>query len=166
MADIRIVKATPDTDFDAVSRVYYETWQFAYRHLLPESFLKQLTQDSWHPERRWKNTFLAMNGTTKIVGVCSFGPARMADYEGWGELYSLYVLPHFQRQRIGGQLIGQALKQLKRNYARQYVRVLNNNLAAQRFYQQFGFKKTELVLEDVTRFGTIRELMMIREGTG
>ncbi|RXT57809.1 GNAT family N-acetyltransferase [Lacticaseibacillus chiayiensis] len=164
MTDIRITKATPSTDFDAVSRVYYETWLSAYRHLLPTGVLKQLSPDSWHPERRWQHTFLAMNGTAEIVGVCSYGPARMADYAGWGELYSLYVLPHFQRQHIGSQLIDQALKRLSQTYANNYVRVLNNNLAAQKFYLQCGFKKTETVLEDATRFGTIRELMMIREG--
>ncbi|MDE3283799.1 GNAT family N-acetyltransferase [Lacticaseibacillus parahuelsenbergensis] len=164
MTSIHIVKATPKTDFAAVSRVYYDTWQSAYRHLIPAGFLRQLTPASWHPEKRWQNTFLAITGSEEIVGVCSFGHARMADYAGWGELYSLYVLPQFQRQHVGSQLIEHALKRLSQTYANNYVRVLNNNLAAQKFYLKFGFKKTDTVLEDVTRFGTIRELMMIREG--
>jgi ribosomal protein S18 acetylase RimI-like enzyme len=57
----------------------------------------------------------------------------------------------------------QALKRLSQTYENNYVRVLNNNLAAQKFYLKFGFMKTNTVLEDVTRFGTIRELVMIRE---
>lgn len=164
MGSIRIEQATPNSDFDAIRCVYYETWQAAYRHLIPTSFLKQLSPASWKPEQRWQNTLLAITGTEKMIGVCSFGPARMADYAGWGEIYSLYVLPQFQHQHIGSQLIAGALKQLNETYANNYVRVLNNNLAAQKFYMKFGFKKTDTVLEDVTRFGTICELVMIREG--
>ncbi|WP_045628115.1 GNAT family N-acetyltransferase, partial [Lacticaseibacillus paracasei] len=67
--------------------------------------------------------------------------------------YSLYVLPQFQRQHVGSQLIEHALKRLSQTYENNYVRVLNNNLAAQKFYLQFGFKKNDTVLEDVTRFG-------------
>ncbi|MDK7183544.1 GNAT family N-acetyltransferase [Lacticaseibacillus rhamnosus] len=163
MVMIQIQKATFKSDFNAVRRVYYVTWQVAYRDLIPASFLKQLSPASWHPERRWQDTFLAIDDIAGIVGVCSYGPARMAERAGWGELYSIYVLPAFQRQHVGERLLNAALKELDGAYSNDYVRVLDNNHAAQAFYRRFGFTETKTVLEDSTKFGTIRELVMVRK---
>lgn len=163
MTNIRIQVATPNSDFAAIRQVYYTTWQVAYRDLIPASFLKQLSPASWHPERRWQNTFLAIDDIAGIVGVCSYGPARMAERAGWGELYSIYVLPAYQRQHVGERLLNAALKELDVTYVNDYVRVLDNNHAAQAFYRRFGFTETKTILEDATKFGTIRELVMVRK---
>ena len=116
MTNIRIQAATPNSDFAAIKQIYYTTWQVAYWDLIPASFLKQLSPASWHPERRWQNTFLAIDDIAGIVGVCSYGPARMAERAGWGELYSIYVLPAFQRQHVGERLLNAALKELDGAY--------------------------------------------------
>ena len=163
MTNIRIQAATPNSDFAAIRQVYYTTWQVAYRDLIPASFLKRLSPASWHPERRWQDTFLAIDDIAGIVGVCSYGPARMAERAGWGELYSIYVLPAYQRQHVGERLLNAALKELDGAYSNDYVRVLDNNHAAQAFYRRFGFTETKTVLEDSTKFGTIRELVMVRK---
>ena len=87
----------------------------------------------------------------------------MAERAGWGELYSIYVLPAFQRQHVGERLLNAALKELDVTYTNDYVRVLDNNRAAQAFYRRFGFIETKTILEDATKFGTIRELVMVRK---
>ena len=48
---IQIQKATLKSDFNAVRRVYYVTWQVAYRNLMPASFLKQLSPASWQDRK-------------------------------------------------------------------------------------------------------------------
>ncbi|MCG0722565.1 acetyltransferase [Lactiplantibacillus plantarum] len=80
----RIVRAEADSDFGKIRQLYYETWQSAYRDLMPASYLQQLTPATWRPERRWQNMLLAMTADGEVVGVCTFGPARHANYEGWG----------------------------------------------------------------------------------
>ncbi|WP_262344306.1 GNAT family N-acetyltransferase [Lactiplantibacillus plantarum] len=97
----RIVRAEADSDFGKIRQLYYETWQSAYRDLMPASYLQQLTPATWRPERRWQNMLLAMTADGEVVGVCTFGPARHANYEGWGELYSLYVHPNYHHHGIG-----------------------------------------------------------------
>lgn len=78
----RIVRAEANSDFGKIRQLYYETWQSAYRDLMPASYLQQLTPTTWRPERRWQNMLLAMTAVGEVVGVCTFGPARHANYEG------------------------------------------------------------------------------------
>ena len=120
----RIVRAEADSDFGKIRQLYYETWQAAYRDLMPASYLQQLTPATWRPERRWQNMLLAMTADGEVVGVCTFGPARHANYEGWGELYSLYVHPNYHHHGIGQQLIIQAHRRLKAVYPQNYLLVL------------------------------------------
>ena len=85
-AKVKVIEATANSDFDAIRQVYYVTWQDAYHGLISDDFLAHLSPASWHPERRWQDTLLAVDDKDKIVGVCSFGPARLPDFNGWGEL--------------------------------------------------------------------------------
>ncbi len=56
----RIVRAEADSDFGKIRQLYYETWQSAYRDLMPASYLQQLTPATWRPERRWQNMLLKL----------------------------------------------------------------------------------------------------------
>jgi ribosomal protein S18 acetylase RimI-like enzyme len=92
----------------------------------------------------------------EVVGVCTFAPARHANYEGWGELYSLYVHPHYH-QGIGQQLIIQAHRRLKADYPQNYLLVLANNAVAQRFYQRNGFHDIGQIYVDHAPFCVLHE---------
>lgn len=153
----RIVRAEADSDFGKIRQLYYETCQSAYRDLMPASYLQQLTPATWRPERRWQNMLLAMTADGEVVGVCTFGPARHANYEGWGELYSLYVHPNYHHHGIGQQLIIQAHRRLKAVYPQNYLLVLANNAVAQRFYQRNGFHDTGQIYVDHAPFGVLHE---------
>ncbi|ALC07280.1 hypothetical protein [Lactiplantibacillus plantarum] len=54
----RIVRVEANSDFGKIRQLYYETWQSAYRDLMPASYLQQLTPTTWRPERRWQNMLL------------------------------------------------------------------------------------------------------------
>ena len=56
----RIVRAEADSDFGKIRQLYYETWQSAYRDLMPASYLQQLTPATWRPEQRWQNMLLKL----------------------------------------------------------------------------------------------------------
>ena len=162
-AKVKVIDATANSDFDAIRQVYYVTWQDAYHGLISDDFLAHLSPASWHPERRWQDTLLAVDDKDKIVGVCSFGPARLPDFNGWGELYSIYVLPQFQHTGVGAVMMTRALQRLHEKFDQFYIRVLDNNVSAQKFYQHFGFSVTDQIMEDTTKFGTIRERVMVKQ---
>lgn len=153
---MQIIAATPQTDFAAVADLYYRTWQVAYRKLVPKAYLDSLTPATWHPEKRQQNTLLAMDGD-QIVGVCSFGPARLAAYRGRGELYSLYVDPQSQHQGIGRALLQAGLTRLAAQYATYYLVVLTGNLPAISLYNSAGFHATGIKREAPTPFGNLHE---------
>ncbi len=80
MESIRIRHAYKNENFDAIRQAYYQTWLATYRTQLPNSILKKLTPTTWHPEQRWQDMQLAFNNEGKIVGVCTYGPARLASF--------------------------------------------------------------------------------------
>ncbi|GAX01553.1 GNAT family N-acetyltransferase [Secundilactobacillus silagei] len=143
MTAVTVQPANENSDFDAIRQVYYQTWLATYQNQLPSTILKELIPAIWHPEKRWQNMQLALTETNQVVGVCSYGPARWADWSEYGELYSIYILPEYQHQGLGQRLIVPALKALTAKYQQIYLEVLTTNLSAQKFYTHMGFYKTD-----------------------
>ncbi len=155
----RIEKATRESDFEAIRNVYYRTWITSYKGIVSQKFLDSIKKEVlWHPEKRWQSTFVAMSDNNEIIGVCSYGPARKKSYKGFGEVYSIYVLPEWQRTGVGKALFLAALEILEANYKKLYLLVLKNNLSAQKFYQSFGFEKTTDIYHD----GIFEEITFVK----
>lgn len=157
----QITPATADSDFAAVAQLYYDTWQQAYRGMIPQGYLDSLTPATWHPEKRQAGTLLAMSGK-QIIGVCSFGAAQMLEYRQLGEIYSLYVHPTQQHRGIGRALLRAALQRLDAKFNDCYLLVLEQNYNAIDLYESEGFKLTTDRRTDATKFGTLHEVVMGR----
>ena len=137
---ITIKPATMTEDWPAIAQLYFETWQVAYRHLLPEAYLKQLTPATWQPQKRWQHTILAFSNTTPI-GIVTAGPSRDEHFATFGELYSLYVHPDYEHRGLGTRLLHAGLELID-GYPQQYLKVLVNNAPAQQLYARTGFSDT------------------------
>lgn len=137
---ITIRPATLTEDWAAVAQLYLTTWQVAYRHLIPQAYLNQLTPQTWHPQTRWQHTAFALS-QARIVGVVSAGAARDPAFASAGELYSLYVLPAFHHRGIGQHLLMAGLAMIAQ-YRQQYLAVLADNVPAQQLYESVGFQDT------------------------
>lgn len=158
----RIVKTNRKSDFDSIRNVYYRTWTYSYVGLVPQALLDNIDpKATWHPETRLNNTLVAIQDN-KIIGVCTYGPARRPKYAGLGEIYSLYVLPEFQHHGIGQELFKQALSILEKQFDETYLIVLKNNLASRAFYELFGFQATDDLIADQTEFGILHEIVYIK----
>ncbi|WP_462399958.1 N-acetyltransferase family protein [Lacticaseibacillus pantheris] len=160
MTDFIIKPAEPSTDFAALAQVYYQTWLATYRGLIADSYLQQLSPSTWHPERRWRNTIIASTTKGEIVGVCSFGPSRMDTHTGWGEIYSLYVLPAYHGAGLGRKLLDAAITRLRTKYDHIFLLVLVGNQAAQGFYRHVGFSDTGKRRTDQVPGATLKEAYM------
>lgn len=161
--DCQIAKTDSQTDFDSIRRVYYQTWTYSYVGLVPQALLDNINlKSTWHPETRINNTLVALTKDQQIVGVCTYGPARRKKYSGFGEIYSLYVLPQFQHQGIGQKLFQAALDTLQKKFNEIYLIVLKNNLTSRAFYEMFGFEVSDDFIADQTEYGMLHEVVYIK----
>lgn len=160
--NFQIVKTDQNIDVDAIREVYYQTWVYSYVGLVPQGLLDNIDKKTtWHPENRLNNTLVAIVDQ-KVVGVCTYGPARRNRYQNYGEIYSIYVLPNFQHKGIGKKLFQKALDILEKNFDALYLIVLRDNLPSRAFYEMFGFEPTDDLIADQTEFGILHEIVYIK----
>jgi GNAT superfamily N-acetyltransferase len=154
-------------DARRISEVQVRSWQAAYRGMIPDAYLDQLT-----PEKRlptWERVLADPEQFVLVTeapdaGVFGFGslnPSRDADADAvTGELTALYLAPVFWRRGSGTTLVQAVLEEARsRRYHTVTLWVLDANLRARRFYEKCGFtpdgaektehRSPELVLHEV-----------------
>lgn len=144
MRVISQVRRAEIADAAAIAAVYVETWQSAYRGLLPDDFLDALVLDAY--EERWRRTlagdttrtFVAVAGRD-IVGFASGGRERAGEDGYEGELYAIYVKDGEQRRGHGRRLVQATARSLRDlDLDDMIVWVLRDNHAARTFYERLG----------------------------
>lgn len=145
MDGIEVERLAAGDDLAAVASVYARSWRHAYRGIVPQGFLDALSEGFWQLglEQSADRTFVAREGG-ETVGVCTYGPARVEAFVGWGEVVSLYVLPERTGGGIGSKLLDAALGALAaEGFERAYLWVLTDNAPARAFYERRGFRLLE-----------------------
>ncbi len=151
---------TAGDDRLAVSKIYEESWKYAYRGLIPQDYLDSI------PEGRWVSGLDRPNLKTlvcvedgKLVGVSSFCPSRLERLSGWGEVVSIYLLPSCIGRGYGKCLMEATLSELKKlGYEEVFLWVLEENHRARGFYERLGFLPTGDVMEDTIGGKPLREV--------
>lgn len=69
---------TKSDDRLAVSKVYEESWKYAYQDIVPQDYLDSIPEGQWasHIERADRKT-LVMIEDDRIIATSSFGKSRM-----------------------------------------------------------------------------------------
>ena len=126
-----------------MSRIYVKTWRDTYLSVIPFGYLFGMSES--RQEQAFLNelssrqtiSFVAEDAG-RVVGFITGGDERNKDDIYRGEIYTLYVLKHFQRRGIGGRLVSALAARLNRNgiYS-MLVRVLKLN-PYRRFYQKIN----------------------------
>lgn len=153
--DLAIRRAKP-SDAAALARVQVDSWREAYRGLIPQHYLDNLSYAAH--ERQWRRTLMSRGWAFlavwqgQIVGLVSGGRCR--SLKGFaGEIYVLYCLAAFHGRGIGRALFDAAQYELTlRGYPDLLVWVLADN-PARGFYEQLG---GELVGEASCTIGGVR----------
>jgi len=141
---------TPVDDRNLISRVYEESWKFAYKGIIPQDYLDSIPEGRWASglDKQDRQTLVCVDNG-KIVGTSSFCESRFEQYQGWGEIVSIYLLPEYIGKGCGKLLMKAALSELKRQgYENVFLWVLEENNRARRFYEGYGFLLTGDVLDD------------------
>ncbi|MGE5389862.1 MAG: N-acetyltransferase family protein [Deltaproteobacteria bacterium] len=145
-------------DVPAIARVTVDTWKTAYRGLLDQKYLDNLSYEK--REEGWRNfpfdtafIYVAEDGAGNIIAFAAAGPERTDHPVFHGELYAIYIRDDYQRQGIGDALF-QAVKQhlLDSGIDSLMLWVLSDN-HYRRFYDKQGgiaLESRQLQMDDLT----------------
>jgi GNAT superfamily N-acetyltransferase len=151
-----VIRRAAAGDEEALAHVHVRSWQTAYRGILPDEFLAQMSVEG--RVERWREriaspgkgefSFIAMvAGETsgpRIVGFSGGGPERQGFVRGDGirydgEVYAIYLLPEWRGKGIGRALIAASAQALiEAGLQSTAIWVLQDNASARRFYEALG----------------------------
>ena len=85
--------------------------------------------------------WVAIDENGKIVGGVGIG--KLDEIEYVFELQKMYCLPEARGTTISHKLMDIALEYAKKYYSKCYLETLSNMIAAQRFYEKYGFVRVD-----------------------
>lgn len=129
----------------AISKVYEESWKYAYQGIVPQNYLNSIPKGQWasHIEQADRKSLLMLEDGI-IIGTSCFGKSRMEEMNGFGEIISLYFLPDYIGKGYGRFLLQVVVSELKKmGFDKVFLWVLEENRNARYFYEKCGFAQTE-----------------------
>jgi len=139
--DALVIRAARAADAGDIARVHVQSWREAYRGLIPQPYLNQLSVAAH--ERQWRRTFadggwaFVAEWERRIVGFASGGLSR-GRRDVTGELYLLYLLRAHHGQGIGRALFDACHLELARRGHRGLLAWVLADNSARRFYERLG----------------------------
>lgn len=140
-----LVRAADTEDAPGIAKVHVDTWQSAYRGIVPQNYLDALTVQN--RTIGWVRllerggglvTMVSEDNDGRIVGFASGGPTRHRDPRFQAEISSLYVSPRAQRRGHGRRLFLAVSNRLARlGLKGLFVWVLADN-PSRSFYEVMG----------------------------
>jgi ribosomal protein S18 acetylase RimI-like enzyme len=160
------IRAAVESDARGVARVHVETWQAAYRGVVPDAYLDSLSIDK--RERVWRESIRAgvpelwvAEIQSEIKGWVAFGASRDADATAAvGELEAIYVALDCWRAGVGRALWSVARRRLiERGFSSATLWVLAENARAIGFYAEADFHPNPVSQKEVSLGGkALREV--------
>jgi ribosomal protein S18 acetylase RimI-like enzyme len=164
------IQAATSEDCRAVAEVHVESWQHAYRGILPEQYLASLSVAE--REAKWRRTverqpshLLVARAAGQVVGFVAFGASRDEGAPNdRAEIWAIYVKAASWSTGAGRLLWLEALQRIvAEGYKSVSLWVIAGNERAVRFYERAGFV-VELESRKSFELGdtTLEELRYVR----
>lgn len=141
------IRQAISSDACNVAEVHVESWKYAYRGLIPDSILDNLSVENrtkfWGQAIESGNPqLLVVEKNSSLVGWVAFGSSRDGDATSQtGEIEAIYIHPSHWRQGFGEGLLSAAKNILiYQNYTCVTLWVLSGNIRATNFYEKQGFQ--------------------------
>lgn len=139
----------PEDNRQAISKIYEESWKYAYQGIVPQEYLVSIPAGNWaqgiDSEGRYT---MVMIDREKIVGTSSFCRSRMQEMSDYGEIVSIYFLPEYIGKGYGKLLLNAVIGELKNlSFQKVFLWVLEDNNRARHFYEKFGFRQSNHNME-------------------
>jgi len=143
------LRRATNADAAAVGRIHVESWNVAYRGIMPDEVIAKTDlayRTQFWAERiadpDWPVFVIEERG--ECVAFCQMIPTRDPDDNAAhiGHITSLHVLPWLRGHGHGRLLMNHVLSEFRnRGFSAVTLWVLEHNLPARRFYEQYGFRK-------------------------
>ncbi|HMQ52454.1 MAG TPA: GNAT family N-acetyltransferase [Anaerolineae bacterium] len=142
-----VIRPAELADASSLAEVHVASWQVAYRGLIPDHVLDNLSVG--HRTDRWRQRLLQNDLDTLVLelegrtrGFATYGHTRDPDLVAAraGEIYAFYLDPLVWGRGYGVALGEETLEILgQRGFATAVLWVLQSNQRARRFYEKIGF---------------------------
>lgn len=128
-------------DIPEIAKIHYVSYIHTYKGILPEAHLEDQTEEGYLKKHKRFNTdcFVAEQDQ-RIVGFIMYGPTRDDDLKGAFEIFIIYLLPEYQHQGIGTQLIQKAEQVMSTHTNQSLLWVVDTNFDTIRFYEKHGYQ--------------------------
>lgn len=142
---MKIRKIKKSDNINAIGKIYEKSWKFAYNGIIPKDYLDNISGDSWIPHFENKDMFnLVLIEDNEFIGTASYCKSRSKEFDGFGEIVSIYLLPEHMGKGYGKLLFEATLNELiKLGYKNVFLWVLEENTRARRFYEKQNFKLSD-----------------------
>ena len=143
-----------------ISRIYEQSWKYAYKGIIPQDYLDSIPCGRWANLDAQNRKHLVAVHDSKLIGTASFCPSRWEQHKNCGEIISIYFLPEYIGKGFGRLLLQECVKELKKDgFDRIILWVLEENHAARRFYEKNGFVCTRELRQDNIGGKPLRETL-------
>jgi len=141
-----IIRETRETDAYECAAVHVSSWQSAYRGIIPDDVLNNLSIEK--QAQRFINDYTEYKETLyfvaeldgRIIGNLVVSRCRDEDKAHAGEVIAIYLLEDFWGKGYGREMIDNAVGVIRRMECRKAVIwVLAENLRARKFYERCDF---------------------------
>lgn len=153
------VREADQSDVLGMAKIRVDTWRATYQGIVPDDFLRNLSYqrvaENWK-RIFWENrapgvaVFVAEDEQKDIVGVAICGPEQSHDPVYQAEIYVLYVLPQYQNQGIGRELVAACVQHLIQQLKAEtmLIWVIAEN-PYRKFYETLGGKKVKEKAQEI-----------------
>ena len=142
---MEIRKIKKSDDINAIGKIYEKSWKFAYNGIIPKDYLDSISGDKWLPHfENGRMNSLVLIENNEFIGTSSYCKSRSEEFDGFGEIVSIYLLPEYIGKGYGKKLFEVTLNELiKLGYKNIFLWVLEANTRARRFYEKQNFKLSD-----------------------
>lgn len=155
-----ITVMTTEEEMHGRAYVHWKAWHETYAGMISSDYLENHTLEKCIKiaHRNAGKTFIAKKAEL-VIGFVGCGSMRGETNADTGEIYGIYVLKEYQKQKIGFALLRTAIRELS-DFPKIVLWVLKDNIKAIGFYQRCGFRFTGK--EKVETLGKpVTELQMV-----
>jgi len=151
--DFQVRKAV-SSDAEAFADIHMRSWVAAYKGIVPDEAMKKINEGRpamWRKTLSYKNNHYAVLQSGRVIGLMGIEASRDEDVLDAGEIGAIYLHPDFFGQGYGQKAMDFAVGELRsRGYDTIILWVLEDNVAARRFYEKCGFSfdgtKKEIII--------------------
>jgi diamine N-acetyltransferase len=146
------LRIEPTTDLEIIQKLANTIWPIVYHDIISKEQIQYMLDLMYSIDVLNEKS---NNGHHFIVASKENQPVAFASFElnyldlGTTKLHKLYVLPHFQKQKIGEQLLDFIIEIANKNKQKIISLNVNKNNTAQFFYKKLGFLTFEEQVIDI-----------------